>query len=145
VDLAVSLVVLAAVLAYYRVLPGVELLLLPGFVAMAGIVALAVGVWIAALSVRWRDIRFAVPVLLRVGFYASPVIYETSAIIPHRLRVLYHLNPMAGVLDGFRWSLLDAPGFSWTVFAVSGPLSLAVFVVALYWFRRVERTLPDYL
>lgn len=145
VDLAVSLAVLAAVLAFYRVVPSAALLLLPGFVAVATVVALAVGLWFAALSVRWRDVRFTIPVLLQMGFFASPVVYETSAMIPERLRMLYHVNPMAGVLDGFRWSLLGGTEFGWTMFAVSGPLSVALLVVALYLFRRVERTLPDYL
>jgi len=145
VDLAVSLVVLAAVLAYYRIVPGLASLLLPLFVALAALVALAIGLWMAALSVRWRDIRFTVPVLLQVGFFASPVIYETAAMIPQRLRTVYSLNPVAGVLDGFRWSLLGTADFGWEVFALSGPLSAALLVLALYLFRRVERTLPDYL
>ena len=81
-DLAVSLVVLAAVLVYYRVGIGPQLLLLPVLVAAATVVALAVGLWIAALSVRWRDIRFTIPVLLQAGFFASPVVFETTAMIP---------------------------------------------------------------
>jgi len=145
VDLAVSLVALAAVLAFYRIMPGVQLLLLPGFVAMAGIFALAVGLCIAALSVRWRDIRFTIPVLLQMGFFFSPVIYETDAMIAERFRSLFCLNPMAGLLDGFRWSLVGSPVIAWSRLAVSGPLSLMLLVVALYLFRRVERTLPDYL
>jgi lipopolysaccharide transport system permease protein len=140
VDLAVSLVALAAVLAWYRILPGVNLLLLPGFVAMAGVVALAIGLCMAALSIRWRDIRFTIPVLLQMGFFFSPVFYETGAMIPERFRTLFYLNPMAGVLDGF-----GSPGFAWSAFAASGPLSLAMLFVAFYLFRRVERTLPDYL
>ncbi len=145
VDLAVSLVVLALVLVYYRTVPPIGVLLLPGFAAMAAMVALAVGLLIAALSVRWRDVRFMIPVLLQMGFFASPVIYETSALIPDRLRFLYQVNPMAGVLEGFRWSLVGAPGFSWTMFAVSGPLTALTLLCAFYLFRRVERTLPDYL
>ena len=145
VDMAVSLVVLAAVLLYYRIAPGVAVLLLPGFMALAALVALTVGLGMAALSVRWRDIRFTVPVLLQVGFFVSPVIYETSAMIPPRLRTLFDLNPMAGVLDGFRWSLLGTAGFEWSMFAYSGPLTAVLLLIALYLFRRVERTLPDYL
>jgi lipopolysaccharide transport system permease protein len=112
---------------------------------MAGIIALAFGLSMAALSVRWRDIRFTIPVLLQIGFFASPVIYETAAVVPERTRALYYLNPMAGVLDGFRWSLVGSPAFAWSTLAVSGPLSLLLLVVSLYLFRRVERTLPDYL
>ncbi len=145
VDLAVSLAVLAAVLAYYRIVPGMEVLLVPGFVAMATLVALTVGLWIAALSVRWRDIRFTIPVLLQAGFFASPVIYEVAAMIPGRLRTLYYLNPMAGVLEGFRWSLAGGAGFGWQALAISGPLTAILLVIALYLFRRVERTLPDHL
>jgi lipopolysaccharide transport system permease protein len=145
VDLALSVLVLAAVLAFYRIMPSAKLLLLPGFVAMAGIVALAIGLCMAALSVRWRDIRFTIPVLLQVGFFFSPVIYETDAMIPERFRAMFDLNPMAAVLDGFRWSLVSSPGFAWSRFAVSGPLSLMLLVVAVYLFRRVERTVSDYL
>ena len=145
VDLGVSLVVLAAVLAYHRVAPGMELVWFPGFVALSAVVALAMGLWLAALSVRWRDVRFTIPVLLQVGFFASPVFYEAAAMIPERLRSFYYLNPMAGVLEGCRWSLAGVSTFSWQMFAVSGPLSLVLLVIALYSFRRVERTLADYL
>ncbi len=144
-DLAVSVVVLAAVLVYYRIAPGVALLLLPGFVVMAALAALAVGLLMAALSVRWRDIRFTIPVLLQAGFFASPVTYETPAMIPERFRTLYFLNPVAGVLEGFRWSLTGGDGFGWTMFAVSGPLTIVLLLMALCLFRRVERTLPDHL
>lgn len=145
VDLGVSLVVLAAVLAYHRVAPGIELVWFPALVALSAVVALAMGLWFAALSVRWRDVRFTIPVLLQVGFFASPVFYEAAAMIPERLRSLYYLNPMAGVLEGCRWSLTGASKFSWQMLAVSGPLSLVLLAIALYSFRRVERTLADHL
>ena len=145
VDLAISLVVLVALLVSYRIPPGVQLVLLPVFAAMATFVALTVGLWMAALSVRWRDIRFMITALLQVGFFASPVVYETSAMVPPRLRIFYNLNPMAGVLDGFRWSLVGSTGFHWATLVISGPTTLVFLVLALYLFRRVERTLPDYL
>jgi lipopolysaccharide transport system permease protein len=112
---------------------------------MAGVVALAIGLCMAALSIRWRDIRFTIPVLLQMGFFFSPVLYETGAMIPEQFRTLFYLNPMAGVLEGFRWAVVGSPGFAWSTFAASGPLSLAMLFLALYLFRRVERTLPDYL
>lgn len=145
VDFAASLVVLAAVLAYYRILPPFQLLTLPLFVAMATVVGFTAGLWMAVLSVRWRDIRFMIPVLLQMGFFASPVIYEASALIPEHLRPFYYLNPMAGVLQGFRWCLFGDPGFGWKMFAISGPTTVSLLAVVLHLFRRVERTLPDHL
>jgi len=145
VDLGVSLVVLVAVLVYHRVVPTFAVALLPGFVAAASVVALTVGLLAAALSVRWRDVRFTIPVLLQVGFFASPVVYEVGAMIPGRLRALYCLNPMAGVLEGFRWALVGSPSFDWRMLAFSGPITLLLLVAGLYLFRRVERTLPDHL
>lgn len=144
-DLAVSFVVLAAVLAFYRIVPGWQVLCLPLFVLMATLASLTIGLWIASLSIRWRDIRFVIPVLLQTGFYASPVTYETAAMIPGYLRTLYYVNPLAGVVEGCRWSLEAGPGFSWTMFALSAPLTLVMFLGSLYLFRRIERTLPDHL
>ena len=88
--------------------------------------------------------RFTVGALLQVWFFASPVVYETSALVPEKWRFLYYLNPMAGILNGFRWSLFGGD-FSWNALAVSGPATLLLLAAGLILFRRVERTLPDYL
>lgn len=144
VDFVIACLIVAVGMIGYGHRPGLQLAMLPVFVFLTGLTALAVGLWISALSVRWRDLRFTVPALLQMWFFASPVVYETGALVPEKWRVVYHLNPMAGILDGFRWCLLGGE-FSWQSMAISGPATLLVLVTGLFLFRRVERTLPDYL
>ena len=144
-DFLVSLVVLSAVLAYYRIVPGMAIVFLPLFVLITAFTALTLGLWIASLSIRWRDIRFVLPVILQTGFFASPITYEAAAMIPPNMRGLYYLNPLAGAVEGCRWSIGAGPGFTWSSLAISAPLICLSFIGALYMFRRVERTLPDHL
>lgn len=142
VDLGVGLVVLAGMMAWYRVLPGPALFLLPIFVAVATLSAFAIGLWLTALNVRYRDIGLVVPLIVQVWMYASPIAYSTN-LVPERWRSLYSLNPMVGVAEGFRWALLGkaTPHL--------GPmlLSLAIVLVLLFsglaYFRRTERSFAD--
>ena len=144
-DLLVALAVLGLMMTLYTLPPLPSLLLTPIFVLLTSFVALAGGLLISALSVRWRDVRFTIPVLLQAGFFASPVVYETKTLIPIAYQQLYCLNPMAGCIEGFRWTVLGGARFHWGMLAASAPLSLVILLIALVLFRRVERTLPDYL
>lgn len=143
VDFFVSGLVLAAVFAWYGVLPNARVLALPGFVLLAVLAAAGPALLLAALNVRYRDVRFIVPYLVQLGLYASPVAFSSS-LVPEPWRLLYSLNPMAGVIDGFRWSLLggDAPLY-WPGCALSVAVSLAFLWAGLRYFRATERQIAD--
>lgn len=145
VDFGISLMLLMVFLAWYEVKPGWEILYLPFSMLLMVLVSLGLGFWVAALNVEYRDLGIAIPFLLQLGMFVTPVVYP-SAIIPEQWRLLYGLNPMAGVLEGFRLSLFGAAvqvsnGLIWS----SSVVSVLVFIVGLLWFRRRERTFADIL
>jgi len=127
---------------YYGFYPTARVLVLPGFVLLAVGAALAVGIWLSALNVRYRDVRYTVPFLTQFWLFASPIAYSSS-VVPERYRVLYSLNPMASVVDGFRWALLGVgPAPTWSL--LGGGLTIAILLVTgLVFFRRVESTFAD--
>jgi lipopolysaccharide transport system permease protein len=126
----------------YGIAPTVALLTIPVFVLLAVGSALAVGLWLSALNVQYRDVRYAMPFVIQFWFFASPVAYPSS-LVPGVWRVLYALNPMAGVIDGFRWALLgSASGPGWEL-ATSAAVIILLLVGGLYYFQRVERTFAD--
>jgi lipopolysaccharide transport system permease protein len=142
VDFAVACVVLFAMMIYYGVYPTPRALLLPVFVLLAIGAALAVGIWLSALNVRYRDVRYTVPFLTQLWLFASPIAYS-SAVVPERYRIFVSLNPMASVVDGFRWALfgLDAPA---DASLLGGALTLsALLITGLSFFRRTETTFAD--
>ena len=111
--------------------------------ALALVTALGVGLWLATLTVRYRDIRYTVPFLSQLWLFATPVAYPAS-IVPERWRFLYSLNPMAGVIDGFRWALGTAAGPPyWPSMALAAVLALLLFASGVWYFRRTERTFAD--
>jgi lipopolysaccharide transport system permease protein len=141
-DFAISFVVLIALMLYYGIAPTRAIFLLPLFLLLAVITALAVGLWLSALNVQYRDVRYTIPFLVQVWMYASPVAYS-STLVPERWRALYGLNPMAGVIDGFRWALLgrgDPPG---ALLAVSVVITALLLLGGLLYFRRMEQTFAD--
>ncbi len=144
VDLAVSFVVLLGLMLFYGITPTFAALTVPAFVLLAVAAALAVGLWAAALAVRFRDVTFVLGFGLQAWMYASPVVYPTS-LVPERWRVLYQLNPMANVIDGFRWSLLGQGRLNVTALAVSSVAVALALVSGAYVFRRTERTVVDLL
>ena len=144
VDFAVSLVALAGLLAWHRVWPGTELLLLPMAVALIGGLALGVSLWVAALNVRYRDFAYALPFVLQIGMYASPVVYGPD-LLPESWRDWYWLNPMAGSLEALRAALLGGATIPWRAMAVAGLVVTPVFLSGAYYFRRVERDFADNL
>jgi lipopolysaccharide transport system permease protein len=142
VDLAIGLLVLFALMASFGLFPGVSALLLPLFVLLALVTAFAVGVWLSALDVRYRDIRYTVPFLVQMWLFATPVLYPSS-LVPGRFHALYGLNPMAGVVEGFRWALLGRAAPSAAIMAVSALVVTALLLSGLFYFRRVERVFAD--
>ena len=144
-DFLICLAILAGIMAWYHnsIELGWALASLPLFTLLALATSLAVGLWMSALNVQYRDVRFVVPILVQLWMYVSPIIYSSSN-IPERWRLLYALNPMASVADGFRWALLGKnqppPG---PMLAVS-LVSVAVLLIGgLFYFRRMEKTFAD--
>ncbi|HEX8352348.1 MAG TPA: ABC transporter permease [Pyrinomonadaceae bacterium] len=141
VDFCVGAVVLVALAAYYAVDVTWGLLLLPAFVGLGAALALAVGMMAAALTVRYRDLRHALPFLLQLWMFASPVIYPVG-VVPERWRWVLALNPLTGVLEGFR-AALAGTGFDWGLVAVPAVAAPALLALAFYVFRRLEDTFAD--
>jgi lipopolysaccharide transport system permease protein len=140
-DLFLSLALLAILLVYYHWRVGLGLLELPLFIVGAFLAAAGVGLGLAAINVRFRDVKYAVPFLLQMGIFVTPVIYPIQY-IPQRWRVLAGLNPMAGVVLGFRHAILGSPA-SWSVMGLSLVVSICLFIGGLFVFRRMEQLFAD--
>ena len=141
-DLTVSLVVLAAMLAFFRIAPTWRLLTLPLFIVLAALAATGVSLWLSALNVRYRDFVHAMPFLLQVWMFASPVAYATT-LVPEKWRLVYALNPAVGFIEGTRWAVLGSSSVTAPMVAQAAGLSLAVFLGGALFFRRVERSFAD--
>ena len=145
VDFAISFVVLLALMAAFGTFPTIAILVLPLFVALVVACALAVGLWLSALNVQYRDIRFTIPFLAQLWFFATPVVYPSSLLPQHWRLVLTAVNPMAGVVEAFRWALLGTSnGPGWMV-AVSTLIVAGGLLGGLYYFRRMERRFADFI
>src|SRR5438876_2716921 len=142
VDFAISFVIFAAMMIWFRTLPTWGVLALPLFLILALLTALAVGLWLSALNVRYRDVGHTIPFLVQLWMFASPVAYPVS-LVPERWRVLYSLNPMAGVIEGFRWALLGKGTPDFGVIAVSGGVVMALLLGGIVYFGRTEQTFAD--
>ncbi len=142
IDFAIAFVLLFAFMAWHRILPTPRILMLPLFMGMAILTALSVSLWLTALNVKYRDVSFVVPFLVQIWMYASPVAYSAS-IVPDRWRTIYALNPMVGVIEGFRWALLGKAAPALMPIAVSSTIVIGLLVSGLYYFRRMERTFAD--
>lgn len=141
VDFAIAFVVLLAMMAYYGITPHLAVLALPLLVLLAVMTAFGVGLWLSALNVQYRDVRYTLTFLTQFWMFSTPIAYPSS-IVPERWRSLYGLNPMAGVVEGFRWALLGTqpPG---PMLAVSVLVVIMILVGGLYYFRRMEETFAD--
>ena len=145
VDFLISLALLALLMLGYGFVPSWTLLFMPFFFLLATLAALGAGFWLSALNVKYRDFRYIVPFLVQFGLYVSPVGFSSS-VVPDRWRLLYSLNPMVGVIDGFRWCVqgtaesLYLPGF-----LISTLVSVAVFASGVWFFRRTERFFADFI
>ncbi len=141
-DLGVALLVLGVLLAWYRVVPGPAIMLLPAFIAIAMFTALALALWLTALNVRYRDVALVVPFIVQIWMYLSPIAYSIT-LVPEKYRWLYSLNPMAGVAEGFRWAVLGKTPPSFLPLAVSLSVIAVVFALGLRYFRRAEQEFAD--
>jgi lipopolysaccharide transport system permease protein len=142
VDFVISLVVLLVLMAVYGVYPGWEIVFLPLFLILAIITALGVSLWLSALNVLYRDVQHIIPFLVQLWMFVSPVIYSISSIPEGPLRVFYSINPMTGVIGGFRWALLGQQfpgGYMW----ISIGAVVVLFAGGLFYFKRMERVFAD--
>ena len=141
IDFAIAFTILIGMMLYFGYYPILQTLFLPAFMLLAVMTSLGVGLWLSAISVKYRDVRYATPFLIQLWLFASPVVYSSS-LLPERWHLLYGLNPMAGVIEGFRWSILgtDPPS---SLFLMSVIITVILLVSGAYYFRRMERTFAD--
>jgi lipopolysaccharide transport system permease protein len=138
----VAFAILIVLMAVYGITPTVNVLCVPLFSLLALLAAIGVGLWFAALNVKYRDVRHAVPLLVQVWLFATPIAYPSS-LVPAAWRWAYGLNPMAGVVEGFRWALLGTPAPSFGMIAVSTAVTIVALFGGLVYFRRAERGFAD--
>lgn len=143
VDFFISFVILVGLMVFYRYAPNWNILLLPAFTLLALLASLGPGLWVTALNVKYRDFRYVIPFVVQFGLYVSPVGFSSS-VIPEQWRLLYNLNPMVGVIDGFRWSILggDSPIY-WPGFALSLVVVAFFLWLGVGQFRKTEKTFAD--
>jgi lipopolysaccharide transport system permease protein len=143
VDFLVSAVILLGLMIWYAFAPNMRMLTLPLFMLVAFAAAMGAGLWIAALNVKYRDFRIVVPFVVQFGLYISPVGFS-STIVPEQWRLLYSVNPMVGVIDGFRWAILGGDTqLYWPGFLLSVSFVLAILITGVAYFRSVEKTFAD--
>ena len=142
IDLLVALVVLAVLMIAYGIMPTWRLAALPFFVSLAAVTATGVSLWLSALNVRYRDFVHAMPFLLQVWMFASPVAYATT-IVPEKYRLLYSLNPAVAFIEGVRWSVLGTSSIRGEMVVLTAVVATLVFVAGAFFFRRVERGFAD--
>ena len=142
IDLAIATVILLGMMLFYGITPTWAALTLPLFVLLAVLTALAVGLWLSALNVRYRDIRYAIPFLVNVWMFATPIAYPSS-LVPDPYRLIYGLNPMVGVVEGFRWALLQQNAGFGPVLAISVLSVIGLLIGGLLYFRRTEQSFAD--
>jgi homopolymeric O-antigen transport system permease protein len=141
-DFAVAFVILLAMMFYYGIVPGIAVLALPLFLLLALMTALGCGLWLSALNVKYRDIAYVIPFLAQFWFFVTPVAYPSS-IIPEAWRAFYGLNPMSGVIEGFRWALLGTARVPGALIFTSTAVVVVILIGGLFYFRRVEDEFAD--
>jgi lipopolysaccharide transport system permease protein len=142
VDFAISFVILVVMMIWFGTLPTWGVLALPLFLLLAVLTALAVGLWLSALNVRYRDVGHTIPFVIQLWMFASPIVYPVS-LVPEKWRLLYSLNPMAGVIEGFRWALLGKESPDFVVITISALMVLALLLPGIVYFKYTERTFAD--
>jgi lipopolysaccharide transport system permease protein len=142
VDFALAFLILLVMMLFYGVRPGAGILWLPLLALLVIITTLGTSLWLSALNVQFRDVRYAVPFLIQAWFFASPITYPSS-LLDQPWRTLYGLNPMAGVVEGFRWSLLGGESAPTGLILVSLASALAILISGAYAFRRMEKSFAD--
>jgi lipopolysaccharide transport system permease protein len=143
VDFLISLLILVGLMVYYQFLPPLQIVLLPLFLILAIVVSFGLGIFISALNVKYRDFKYIVPFFVQFGLFISPVGFSSDA-IPQKYRLIYSLNPMAGVIDGFRWCILGGESkIYWPGFVLSVCLSIIILMSGIAYFRKVEKNFVD--
>ena len=142
IDFAIAFVILLLMMAYYGIAPTWAVVTLPAFILFAIATALGVGLWLSALNVKYRDVRYTITFLVQFWLFATPVAYASS-IVPERWRPLYGLNPMSGVVEGFRWALLGKSPAPGVLLGVSITVVILILVGGLVYFRRMEAEFAD--
>jgi lipopolysaccharide transport system permease protein len=143
IDFAIAFIILVFLMLWYGVVPTAAVIFLPFFFLLAAFVSLGTGLWLSALNVVYRDVKHIIPFIIRFGLYISPVGFSSS-VIPEKYRLLYSLNPMVGVIDGFRWCLLGGKAEPyWPGFWISVLLTIVLVASGAIYFRRTERTFAD--
>jgi lipopolysaccharide transport system permease protein len=143
VDFAVTLIMLFVFMAIYHVTPTLRLLAIPGFLLLTAITATGIALWFSALSVKYRDTSYALPLFLQIWFWASAILYPTSMIDSPRLQTLFALNPVVGFVEGFRWCVLGRSALTPTMFWITVGMSILALLSGAFFFRRVERDFAD--
>jgi len=143
VDFCISILIMIAMMLWYRFVPGVQVLFLPLFILLMVMLVFGTGLYFTALNVRYRDFKFIIPFMLQVGIYITPVAFS-SGNVPEKWRLLYALNPMAGIIDGFRWCLLGDAMY-WPGLYVSCAMNAMLLGTGLIYFRRKEKTFGDHI
>ena len=141
VDFAIAFTILIGMMFYFGYPPTINVLWLPAFILLALMTSLGVGLWLSAINVKYRDVRYVIPFLTQLWLFASPVVYSSS-LLPEKYQVIYGLNPMAGVIEGFRWTLLgtEPPG---SLIAVSVIIVIVVLISGAFYFRHNEKIFAD--
>lgn len=142
VDFVLAFTVLLGMMLYYDVIPTLNVLWLPLFLLLALVTSLAAGIWLSAMNVQFRDVRYVLPFLTQLWLFATPIAYPSS-LLPEPWRTLYGLNPMVGVVEGFRWAMLGSAQRPGAMIIVSTLMALALLVTGAYYFRRMEKTFAD--
>jgi len=142
VDFGIAFLVLLGMMLLYGIIPTAAVVWLPLLLLLALITALGVGLWLTAMNVQFRDVRYAIPFIVQAWLFATPIAYPSS-LLEEPWRTLYGINPMAGVVEGFRWALLGTDTAPGPIILVSVIVSLAIFVSGLYYFRRMENSFAD--
>ena len=142
VDFVLAFIVLLGMMLYYGIYPSINILWLPLFLLLALVTSLGVGLWLAAMNVQFRDVRYAVPFLTQFWLFATPIAYPSS-LLSEPWRTLYGLNPMVGVIEGFRWALLGVDTVPGPIIIVSTLAAIGFLVSGAYYFRRLEKTFAD--
>ncbi len=143
VDFLISVIILVGLMIWYGFAPNLRMLTLPLFVFVAFAAAMGAGLWIAALNVKYRDFRIMVPFIVQFGLYISPVGFSSN-IVPEQWRLLYSINPMVGVIDGFRWAILGGnTQLYWPGFLLSLVLVITILLTGIVYFRKTEKTFAD--
>lgn len=141
-DFCIAFAILLAMMAFYGIMPSAKMLLVPPLMVVAALLALSIGLWLGPINVRFRDIKHTLPFMIQIWMYASPIVYPLS-MVPENWRWAYSLNPMVGVIEGFRWAVFDKGEPNFMALAISGVMIVLLMFGGLVFFRRQERTFAD--